>query len=217
MKAAVRGVTSGDKGFEKYPQLIRDNFVCLNVYPSTGADETGLRGPKGPFQFQDKSLPVLVIKRWDGTTLVQQLGMIRADEAGGKRWIADFIDDSVSKNGTVIPPRFVIPLDTAFKKAEAYLEKDRTSYAIKELQKVVKAGASKKAFPKGPPAVVAQAAERLKAIAEKGEAELEEAVAAAKADPKKAAKAYRDLLRSYKGLSELEAKIKQAQKELRKD
>ena len=57
-----------------------EDFVFLNVYCQSVEDEHKPRGPKGPFQFNDRSVPVFVIKDHTGKTLVQQLGWSRSPD-----------------------------------------------------------------------------------------------------------------------------------------
>ena len=78
----------------------RSKFVFLNVYCRSVKEEHDPRGPEGPFRFTDRSVPVVVIKKFDGTSLVHQLGW-----GGGADRLAQLVDKAVKKNGPVAPPR----------------------------------------------------------------------------------------------------------------
>ena len=56
----MRGLAQGEKGYEKFPELFKKHFVFLNVYCRSVAEEHNARGPEGPYQFKDRSVPVLV-------------------------------------------------------------------------------------------------------------------------------------------------------------
>ena len=94
----MRSLTSGEKGFEKYPRIFAKKIICLNEYTTSVKAEHDPRGPEGPYQFKDRSVPVIVFKRWDGETLVQQLGF-----GGGAKQFAQFVDRALKKNGPVTP------------------------------------------------------------------------------------------------------------------
>ena len=72
-----------DKKLRKTTKAMREKFVFLNVYCQSVKDEHDPRGPEGPYRFEDTSVPVIVIKKWDGTTLKQQLGW---GDGGAKVW-----------------------------------------------------------------------------------------------------------------------------------
>lgn len=212
----MRGLAAGDKGYEKYPKLLRDNFICVNVFTTSVEEETQPRGPKGAFQFTDKSVPVLVIKKWDGTTISQDLGFVTNEDIG-KKSLAKSLDAAMDKNGPVMPPKLLAPLVRSYDAGVSALKKQKTADAIKSFQEVVKCGDVRKAFPDGPPHVAVDAAERLKEIEKEGEEALDTAKEAASTDAKAAAEAYKKLQAAYKGLSGLEKKIKAAQDALPKE
>lgn len=79
-----------------------ENFVFLNVYCQSVEDEHKPRGPKGPFQFNDRSVPVLVIKDHTGKTLFQQLGWSRSPDPAR---LAEIITTAQRKAGPIKPAK----------------------------------------------------------------------------------------------------------------
>ena len=43
----------------------------MKVYCTSVKSEHDPRGPEGPFQFQDRSVPVYLLKKWDGETMTE--------------------------------------------------------------------------------------------------------------------------------------------------
>lgn len=175
---------------------MRERFVFLNVYTKSVKEEHDPRGPEGPYQFKDRSVPVIVVKKWDGETLNQTLGFVR-DEKQGMRRLASILEKAAKDNGPVQAPKQLKPLLKMMAKAEAHLAKDRPGQAHKELAKIVKAGADTKAFPNGVPTVAEKAAAQVAAILEKAEEEIEAAADLVEEDAEQGLKAYRKLIKRY--------------------
>ena len=96
----MRVLCEGKRDYKKYRKLLPEKFIFLNVYCKSVKDEHEPRGPEGPYQFKEKSVPVLVIKRWSGETLVNQSGFT-PNVKNGTRRLASFIDKALKKNGPV--------------------------------------------------------------------------------------------------------------------
>lgn len=154
-------------------------------------------------------MPVIVLKRWDGKTLKQQLGF-PGDPKAGKQQLAQMIDAAVKDNGPIIAPKKFKALQAAYQKGVGLLGKKKVAEAIKEFRKVVADGEDKKTFPGDPPAIVQDAKDKLAEIAEAGGTEIDKADALAETDPKKAKAEYQRLLRIYGGIEELKARIDEA-------
>ncbi len=214
-KTAVRSLADGGKEFPKMPKLMKEKFVFLNVYCRSVADEHKPRGPEGPYQFNDKSVPVVVIKKWDGETLHQKLGF-SSDQDAGNRDLKRALDQALKKNGPITAPKALRPLIKKIATADKHLKSKRPSHAFKELQKVIDAGNDKKKFPKGPPTLAKKAAAKQEAIVKQGEEEIAKAEALATENPKKSAGTLKKLLRLYRGIPKLkallDAKIEAAKK-----
>ncbi|MFK7743131.1 MAG: hypothetical protein AB8H80_22645 [Planctomycetota bacterium] len=144
----MRGLLKDDNKHKLTSAALRKKFVFLNAYCASGAEEHEPRGPDGPFQFNDRSVPVLVIKKCDGTTFEQQLGW-----AGGAERLAPVVEKAIKANGPIAAPKALRPLQKSFDKAQAALAKKRVRDAVRELQKVVKAASHAKKFPNGMPSV----------------------------------------------------------------
>lgn len=202
----MRGLAKGTKGYEKTKKAMQEKFVFLNVYCTSVADEHKPRGPEGPYQFNDKSVPVSVIKRWDGHSFHQELGFTSDPQRNLAR-VAGWIEKALKENGPVLPPKKLRPLMKVYEKGLGYLAKKRPGYAWKEFAKVEKLGADKKRFPQGPPAVAADATARKAEIKD----ELEKALAAAEdlrdENPGKAKAAFARLMRSHGTAKELKTLI----------
>ncbi len=140
---------SKDKKIARYTKLLKSKFIFLNVYCRNVKEEHDPRGPDGPYQFIDRSVPVLVLKRWDGKTLVQQLGFV-ADKKRGVGMLQSYIDKALKENGPVVPPKALRPLLKSWTKATEHFAKKRLSSAIPELQKIMKAVGDRKKFPEMP-------------------------------------------------------------------
>ena len=93
----MRGLAAGEKGFEKLSKTLKDNFVFLNVYCTSVAAEHDPRGPDGPYQFKDRSVPVLVFKKWNGETLKQQLGFY-SDPRVGRDTLVSMVEQALKKH-----------------------------------------------------------------------------------------------------------------------
>jgi hypothetical protein len=209
LKAAVRDLANGVKGYEKYKKLLKDKFVFLNVYCTNVASEHEPRGPEGPFRFQDRSVPVIVFKRWDGKTLFQKLGF-SSDPKAGRRTLAQYIDKALKENGPVVPPKALRPLLKSFAKGEEHLAKKRISSAIREFQAVVKGASNKKKFPDEQPDVARKARANLEALASDAETQLAAAATLAESDVKAAKKRYGKISREYGGLDGIREKVREA-------
>ena len=208
----MRGLAGGEeKEFKKYRKLLLENFVFLNVFTKSVKDEHEPRGPEGPYRFVDRSVPVYVIKSFQGETYVQQLGFV-AGTKPGLRQLSRHIDSALKQNGPVQPPKQLRPLVKNFEKGLAYLEKKRPGYAWKEFEKVVEAGTNTKKFPKGEPAVTRKARARMAAIEKEAAAKLDEAEKLDEAKDKK--KALRRVLRAYGKIPKVAERARAALKEL---
>lgn len=208
----MRGLASGEKGYEKYKKIFAESFVFLNEYTTSVQAEHDPRGPEGPYRFQDRSVPVLVFKRWNGETIVQQLGF-QPDPEQAKRSLAQIVDRVLKKHGPVVAPKKLRPLLKSWDKAQGYLEKKRLTPAIRELEKIVKAGGDEKKFPE-PPLVLEQAREALARIGKDADAALASARELAATDPDAARKALRDAGRDYGALEGFKEKVKAALEEI---
>ena len=188
----MRGLASGAEGFEAFPKHLKKNFVLVNYYCTSVAEEHDPRGPEGPYQFQDRSVPLFVIKDWEGKTLVQQLGF---PSSGGTKAVSRWIEKAMKANGPVVPPKNLKPLIKAMKAAEKHLGKKRPGNAWKELVKVVKGGADMRKFPEGPPTIAVEAQAKIDAILEEATAAIEAALE--EEDPAACLKALRALRSPY--------------------
>jgi hypothetical protein len=202
----VSGLAQGAKGYEKAQKAMREKFVFLNVYCTSVKDEHEVRGPKGPYSFQDKSVPVCVIKRWDGHTYRQQLGF-GSDAKRNQKSVADWIEKALKENGPVLPPKRLRPLMKCFEKGEAYLTKKRPGYAWKEFAKVLKLGGDRKKFPEGAPSVVAKAQQKQEVIREQLRRGIEAARALSEEKPSQGKAAFTRLMRAYGNAAELKKLI----------
>ncbi len=207
----MRGLASGAKGFEKFPKIMADKFVFLNVYCKSVKDEHKPRGPEGPYQFNDKSVPVCVVKLWDGTSVIQQLGF-GPDPKLNLKQVARWMEKALKKNGPVLPPKKLRPLAKAFAKGKAYLDKKRPGYAWNEYAKVTKLGGNKKKFPAGPPRVAIEAKKEMDAIKTALEKALIDAQELSDNDEAKAKKLFSQIHRKYGSARDLKKLIIAAQK-----
>ena len=205
----MRGLATGAEDYEKFPKILKKNFVMLNVYCRSVAEEHDPRGPEGPYQFKDRSVPVIVFKKWDGETLAQHLGF-----GGGTRRLAQWVESALKKNGRVAAPKALKPLNKAFAKGEEHLAKDKPGYAFKEFQKAVTGGADRKKFPDGPPTITEQAKRRIDEILARAEEEIAEAEPIADGHTEDARKAYRKLLKRYGAIPDLKKRLTAALKAL---
>ena len=202
----MRGLAAGEKDYEKYRKIFQEKFVFLNEYTTSVAAEHEPRGPEGPYRFEDRSVPVLVFKRWDGKTLVQQLGF-HSDPDQAKRALAQFVDKALKENGPVVPPKQLRPLLKALGKAQGHLEKGFVASAVRELQKVVKAAEDEKKFPEKPE-VALQAGELLRKLGEDATKAVE--AATAMEDKDAARKELRRIDREYGKIEGVEERVKAA-------
>lgn len=221
MKDAVRALAAGqaqnnqteDKKLKKFAKDLTKKFVFLNVYCRSVKEEHDPRGPDGPYQFVDKSVPVVVIKRWDGKTFKQQLGW---NASWGVDGLVKMLEKAAKENGPIAPPKALRPLLKAMAKAEKHLAADRTAPAIRELNRIVDHGANKKKFPDGPPEIAGDAAKRLEALAQTAQKAFE-AARTTETDPAALEKAYRKLLATYRGLDAVEKTIRDALRALKQE
>lgn len=204
----MRGLAAGEEGYEKYRKIFQEKFVFLNEYTTSVQAEHEPRGPEGPYRFHDRSVPVLVLKRWDGRTLVQQLGFV-SDPAQGRRQLAAWVDKALKENGPVLPPKQLRPLLKSMEKARGHLEKGLVAAAVRELETVVKAGADGKRFPETPEVAV-EAAELLKRLGEYARRAIEEAAGRAAADPEEARRELKRIVREYGRLEGIEEAVAKA-------
>ncbi|MDH3591757.1 MAG: hypothetical protein OER88_07760 [Planctomycetota bacterium] len=211
----MRGLASEqkDKKFKKYRKIFQEKFIFLNVYCRSVKEEHDPRGPEGPYQFVDRSVPVVVIKRWDGKTFVQQLGFIAGQKPGLSR-LSSWVDKALKENGPVVPPKALRPLLKSWTKATEHLAKNRPSSAIPELLKITKGAANKKKFPDGPPEVAALATaklEELTQIARRGVSAADDI-----ADPKEKRKALNRIQRDYGRIAAIKQLVKEKLKTIPK-
>lgn len=205
----MRGLAAGSKGYEKYPKLFREKFVFLNEYTTSVQAEHDPRGPEGPYRFQDRSVPVLVIKKWDGETLVQQLGFV-SDANAGMRRLSNMIDRAVKKAGAIVPPKNLRPLLKSWDKATKALTKKRPTPAIRELRKIIAAGENRKKFPDGPPQIAEKAASTLRTLEQTAETVLQGSIALGKRDPKAARRNLVKLIRDFSPLKDVAKRARAA-------
>jgi hypothetical protein len=208
----VRALLDEKKELKKTARDLREKFVFLNVYCQSVKDEHEPRGPEGPYQFKDRSVPVVVIKKFDGTTLKQQLGW-----GGGARQLAQIVDRAVKDNGPVAPPKALRPLLKSYEKAQKALERKQIRNAVRELQKVVKDGQNQQKFKDGMPDVALKAQEELDKLRKQGLSDLEAIRAKVKDGGQDAAatkKALNRLRREYGLIDEIRDQIKELLKTL---
>jgi hypothetical protein len=183
------------------------NFYCKSV-----AEEHDPRGPEGPYQFKDRSVPLFVIKKWDGTTLSHQLGFPRT---GGDKAVAGWIEKALKENGPITPPQALKPLIQAMKKAQVQIKKGRPGNGWKDLGKVVKLGQDTRKFPEGPPTVAREAAALMEKFLSEANAAIDAATAMAEDDPASALKALRALRSPYGAIPEIKARLAEETKKLK--
>ena len=204
----MRDLAAGsDKKLKKISKQFREKFIFLNVFTRSVKEEHDPRGPDGPYQFVDRSVPVVVIKKWDGKTLKQQLGW--ASSAGAKG-LSRIVSKAIKDNGPVAPPKALRPLLKSMTKAKAALGKKRTRSAIRDLKKIVKLGDDKKKFKDGAPSVAQEAAKLLDELLTEANKEMERLADLATSDPKAASTGYIKLLNNYGELGDLKKRIKAA-------
>jgi len=202
----VRGLAAGEKGYEKYKKLFQTKFIFLNEYCTSVKAEHDPRGPEGPYRFQDRSVPVLLFKRWDGKTLIQQLGF-QPNPEQAKKSLARYVDKALKENGPVVPPKALRPLLKAQKKGMEHLAKKRYGTAIREFQKIEKAAANKKKFPE-PPDLLADVQAQLKQLLDSANEQLAELEGRLAAEPDAVKKALNVLGREYGKLPGIKEKVK---------
>lgn len=179
----------------------------LNVYCKSVKDEYGKRGPEGPYQFEGDGAPMLVVKRWDGTELYNNVGWVTDEKAGVDR-IKGVAGDALSKNGDVVPvdAKSVAKLLTKYD-AGVEMAGDKPGKAYEEFDEIVQDGADKKDWPDGPCHVHTAAAARMEAIVEAGNAAITEALKEEKDRKKKSA--LKGVKKAYKGVEEIEKKVQE--------
>ncbi|MCA9322912.1 MAG: hypothetical protein KDB53_19380 [Planctomycetes bacterium] len=198
----MRGLASGEEDFKEFKKLFSENFVFLNVYCKSVAEEHEPRGPEGPFRFVDRSVPVLVIKSFTGDTVVQNLGFI-PDPESAKTRLSQIVKKALKDHGKVTPPKVLRPLLKAMDKARAHCDRGKFAAAWCDYDKVVTLGQDPRKFPDGPPTLAVQAAERAGEILGKAKAAVQEAVQAGEADPSRAKAALRAALRDWGAIPEI--------------
>ncbi len=208
----MRALLEDQKKLKKTAKALREKFVFLNVYCKSVKDEHDPRGPEGPYQFKDRSVPVVVVKKFDGTTLKQQLGW-----GGGARQLAQIVDKAVKDNGPVAPPKALRPLLKSYEKAQKALERKRVRNAVRELQKVVKGGRDQKKFKDGMPDVAIKAQEELDKLKEQGLEQLEVIRTKIQEGDQDVAASRKALIRlrsEYGGIAEIRDQVKALLKKL---
>lgn len=200
----MRGLLGEDQEFAKLAKKMKESFVFLNVYTQSVAEEHEPRGPEGPYRFTDRSVPVLVIKKWDGESLVHQLGF-QPDPKLGKPALERYVETALKKNGPVVPPKALRPLIKNFNAGEKALAKGKPSPAWRALTKVVKAGNDAKKFPDGPPDVAVRAQKLIDAILKEAGEKID---ATADLDDEARVKTLRKLLRTYSGIPSLKQRLR---------
>jgi hypothetical protein len=173
------------------------NYWCTSVQA-----EHDPRGPDGPYQFKDRSVPLFIIKKWDGEELIHQLGF---PSSGGDKAVARWVEKAVKDNGPVTPPKALKPLLKGMLKANDLIAKEKHGDAWKELTKVVKLGEDERKFPDGLPTVAKEAQVLVAKILE----DANEAIEAALGHEDAAAclKALRKLASTYRNVPDLKKRI----------
>ena len=208
----MRALLADQKKLKTTAKALREKFVFLNVYCKSVKEEHDPRGPEGPYQFKDRSVPVVVIKKFDGTTFKQKLGW-----SGGAKQLAQIVDKAVKDNGPVAPPRALRPLLKSYGKAQKALDRKQVRNAIRELQKVVKGGQNQKKFKDGTPDVAIKAQEELDKLKEQGLTQLEAIRAKIQdggQDATASKKALSRLRSDYGGIVEIRDQVKELLKKL---
>ncbi len=100
---AKKGLAALDEDADLGPLVIQ-NFVCVKVYCHSVQEEEAPRGPAGPFQFQYRSVPALLVKDAQGKTLEDQFGM-PGDHSGVMQILQRLVKSSLKKNGPVTAPK----------------------------------------------------------------------------------------------------------------
>ena len=202
MKAALRGLAEGKEGFEKFPKLLKERFIMVNYWCTSVQAEHDPRGPDGPYQFKDRSVPLFIIKKWDGTELIHQLGF---PSSGGDKAVARWVEKAVKENGPINPPKALKPLIKGLKKANDLMAKSKPGDAWKEATKVVKLGANERKFPEGPPRMAVEAQALIQTILTDATTSIEEALS--EEDSAACLKALRKLASKYRAVPDLKKRI----------
>lgn len=208
----MRALLADQKKLKTTAKALREKFVFLNVYCKSVKDEHDPRGPEGPYQFKDRSVPVVVIKKFDGTTLKQQLGW-----GGGAKQLAQIVDKAVKDNGPVAPPKALRPLLKSYEKAHKALDRKQLRNAIRELQKVVTGGQDQKKFKDGTPDIAIKAQQELDKLKEQGLSQLgaiRKKIQDGDQDVVASKKALRRLRSEYGGITEIRDQVKELLKKL---
>ncbi len=202
----MRDLLKDTKKHKKTAAALREKFVFLNVYCKSVKDEHDPRGPEGPYQFKDRSVPVVVVKKFDGTTLKQQLGW-----GGGARQLAQIVDKAVKDNGPVAPPKAMRPLLKYYEKAQKALARKQIRNGVRELQKVVKGGQNQKKFKDGVPDIALKAQAELDKLKSQALETLEAVrakIAAGEQEALDSKKALNRLMRQYGGIADVKEQVK---------
>ena len=173
------------------------NYWCTSVQAEHDA-----RGPEGPYQFKDRSVPLFIIKKWDGEELIHQLGF---PSSGGDKAVARWVEKAVKENGPINPPKALKPLIKGLKKASDLIAKSKPGDAWKELSKVVKLGADERKFPEGPPRMAVEAKALIDTIIGDANTAIEEALA--QEDASACLKALRKLASKYRSVPDLKKRV----------
>lgn len=103
LSTALGFLAQGALGFERYASVLKDRFVVLRVGIGSEDEAFGPRGPEGPFRFEARDVPNLIIKRWDGLTLVNQRSFY-PDSQEALRLLASLIDEALARHAANPPP-----------------------------------------------------------------------------------------------------------------
>ena len=210
----MRSLAGGDKGYKDFPKLLRSKFVFLNAYCTSLAAEKAPRGPDGPYQFVDKSVPVYVIKNWEGKTFVQELGYSSGDSA--TKALGRILKEVLKKNGAVSAPKQIKALTKIWKKAEASFQKKRPGYGWKELGKLLVLAHDKKKFADGVPTLGLKAQEKIAELEASFSKQLDAAIALGDSDYDGASKKMKSMMRTYGMVKPLKSRLNAALKALSK-
>ena len=186
---------------DKDEKFFRENFIFLNHYCTSVASEHKPRGPKGPYQFTDKTVPCTVIKRWDGKTLIQKRGFFVNDK--GRKTRTELLKGwlKVAKKGrgkfVETDKEKIKPLLTSYDKAMK-LVKDKPVEAYNEFESLVKKGNDKEEFKAGVPHVAKVAREMKKNIIADAKEKVEKA-----ALYKDEGEELKKLKKKYEGIDEI--------------
>ncbi len=113
---------------------LSEKFVCVKVFCNSVAEEEAPRGPAGPFQFQYRSVPAVLIKGPDGVMLEEQFGM--PDEAATRSRISQMITGALAKHGPIVPPETLAPILRQLEAIRPLLERRQYERVGRALERI---------------------------------------------------------------------------------